>query len=225
MTTTTSLRSSSPKVVPADRDDTRRRRVLCPFTTSVGADDARERSHPRPSGPRRLGRPGALRQVKSPEPPSERALRDRRPLRAAQLSARTTDGEPQGQAISARHRPDPLRRRDVEERQSGSPTPRSTTGPGGPGGGGRQPWGLVSPTTYQGHRDRHNAHARRDRPARPSGTVRDVAATKRGRVRIHTADVQPGNIASLMEQPDIDGALVGGASLDADDFARIVRYR
>ena len=28
-----------------------------------------------------------------------------------------------------------------------------------------------------------------------------------------------------MAQPDIDGALVGGASLDADDFARIVKYR
>ena len=28
-----------------------------------------------------------------------------------------------------------------------------------------------------------------------------------------------------MAQPDIDGALVGGASLDADDFAKIVQYR
>jgi triosephosphate isomerase len=27
-----------------------------------------------------------------------------------------------------------------------------------------------------------------------------------------------------MAQPDIDGALVGGASLDADEFARIVTY-
>ena len=35
--------------------------------------------------------------------------------------------------------------------------------------------------------------------------------------------VKPGNIAELMAEPDIDGALVGGASLDADDFARIVR--
>ena len=37
--------------------------------------------------------------------------------------------------------------------------------------------------------------------------------------------VKPTNTAELMAQPDIDGALVGGASLDADDFARIVRYR
>jgi triosephosphate isomerase len=37
--------------------------------------------------------------------------------------------------------------------------------------------------------------------------------------------VKPTNIAELMAQPDIDGALVGGASLDPDDFARIVKYR
>ncbi|MGH7424548.1 MAG: triose-phosphate isomerase [Candidatus Methylomirabilales bacterium] len=36
--------------------------------------------------------------------------------------------------------------------------------------------------------------------------------------------VTPGNIASLMAQPDIDGALVGGASLDPEAFALIVRY-
>ena len=33
--------------------------------------------------------------------------------------------------------------------------------------------------------------------------------------------VKPGNIAAFMEQPDIDGALVGGASLQADSFYRI----
>jgi len=37
--------------------------------------------------------------------------------------------------------------------------------------------------------------------------------------------VKPSNIAELMGAPDIDGALVGGASLDPDDFARIVQYR
>jgi triosephosphate isomerase (TIM) len=37
--------------------------------------------------------------------------------------------------------------------------------------------------------------------------------------------VKPTNAAELMAQPDIDGALVGGASLDAEDFARIVQYR
>jgi triosephosphate isomerase len=45
-------------------------------------------------------------------------------------------------------------------------------------------------------------------------------------VRIqYGGSVKPGNIAELMDKPDIDGALVGGASLDADEFSRIVRYQ
>lgn len=44
-------------------------------------------------------------------------------------------------------------------------------------------------------------------------------------VRIqYGGSVKPGNIADLMAQPDIDGALVGGASLDPDEFARIVTW-
>lgn len=35
--------------------------------------------------------------------------------------------------------------------------------------------------------------------------------------------VKPANIASFMEQPEVDGALVGGASLKADTFADIIR--
>ena len=37
--------------------------------------------------------------------------------------------------------------------------------------------------------------------------------------------VKSGNAAELMAMPEIDGALVGGASLDPDEFARIVQYR
>ncbi|MCI0548901.1 MAG: triose-phosphate isomerase, partial [Candidatus Rokubacteria bacterium] len=36
--------------------------------------------------------------------------------------------------------------------------------------------------------------------------------------------VQPENVYALLAQPDIDGALVGGASLDPDRFAEIVRF-
>ncbi|MCC6830402.1 MAG: triose-phosphate isomerase [Thermoleophilia bacterium] len=39
---------------------------------------------------------------------------------------------------------------------------------------------------------------------------------------LYGGSVTPGNAAELMAQPDIDGALVGGASLDADGFASIV---
>ena len=43
------------------------------------------------------------------------------------------------------------------------------------------------------------------------------------RMRIlYGGSVKPGNAAELLAQPDIDGALVGGASLDAEDFAAIV---
>jgi triosephosphate isomerase len=43
------------------------------------------------------------------------------------------------------------------------------------------------------------------------------------RVRIqYGGSVQPANIADLMAQPDIDGALVGGASLHPEEFAQII---
>ena len=42
---------------------------------------------------------------------------------------------------------------------------------------------------------------------------------------IYGGSVKPDNIDSLMAQPNIDGALVGGASLKAEDFARIVKFR
>ena len=41
---------------------------------------------------------------------------------------------------------------------------------------------------------------------------------------IYGGSVKPGNIDSLMAQPNINGALVGGASLSAVDFARIVNF-
>lgn len=42
---------------------------------------------------------------------------------------------------------------------------------------------------------------------------------------VYGGSVKPGNIAGLMSCPDIDGALVGGASLEAESFAAIIRYR
>lgn len=42
---------------------------------------------------------------------------------------------------------------------------------------------------------------------------------------LYGGSVKAANIAELMFQPDIDGALVGGASLDPAEFARIVQYR
>jgi triosephosphate isomerase len=42
---------------------------------------------------------------------------------------------------------------------------------------------------------------------------------------LYGGSVKPENIDALMQQPDIDGALVGGACLEADSFLRIVHYR
>ncbi|MDQ1486362.1 MAG: triosephosphate isomerase [Actinomycetota bacterium] len=41
---------------------------------------------------------------------------------------------------------------------------------------------------------------------------------------LYGGSVKGDNAPGIMAQPDVDGALVGGASLDADEFARIVRF-
>ena len=58
-------------------------------------------------------------------------------------------------------------------------------------------------------------------------TVRDIAGVKAAdSVRVqYGGSVKPANAPELMGQPDIDGALVGGASLEAQTFARIVKFR
>ena len=50
----------------------------------------------------------------------------------------------------------------------------------------------------------------------------EVAASVR---ILYGGSVKPENARELMAQPDVDGALVGGASLSAESFAGIVRYR
>jgi triosephosphate isomerase len=42
---------------------------------------------------------------------------------------------------------------------------------------------------------------------------------------LYGGSVKPGNISDLMARPDIDGALVGGASLDAETFSKIVQFK
>jgi triosephosphate isomerase (TIM) len=53
--------------------------------------------------------------------------------------------------------------------------------------------------------------------------VADRSEQAAARVRVlYGGSVKPENAAEILEQPDVDGALVGGASLDPDSFARIV---
>ncbi|MCD6014142.1 MAG: triosephosphate isomerase [Solirubrobacterales bacterium] len=50
--------------------------------------------------------------------------------------------------------------------------------------------------------------------------VRDSAVAARIRI-VYGGSVKPGNAAGLFAQPDVDGGLVGGASLDPEDFLAI----
>ena len=60
--------------------------------------------------------------------------------------------------------------------------------------------------------------------------IRSRVAAKHGRavadvLRIlYGGSVKPDNVKGLMGLPDVDGALVGGASLKADSFLKLVRY-
>ncbi len=56
-------------------------------------------------------------------------------------------------------------------------------------------------------------------------TLRDMIGGTADELRIlYGGSMKPGNAADLMAMPEIDGGLVGGASLDPDDFARIIRF-
>jgi len=61
--------------------------------------------------------------------------------------------------------------------------------------------------------------------------IRSLIARKYGRdiadqsIIQYGGSVKPDNVKDLMKMPDVDGCLVGGASLTADSFAKIVKYR
>ncbi|MEQ6897275.1 triose-phosphate isomerase [Microbacterium sp. KR10-403] len=56
--------------------------------------------------------------------------------------------------------------------------------------------------------------------------VQAIGGDAADRTRIlYGGSVKSGNIAGFMRQPDVDGALVGGASLVVDEFAAIIRYQ
>jgi triosephosphate isomerase (TIM) len=55
-------------------------------------------------------------------------------------------------------------------------------------------------------------------------TLADAPTSERVRI-LYGGSVKPDNVDTLMAQADIDGALVGGASLDAEQFSRIVHFK
>ena len=56
------------------------------------------------------------------------------------------------------------------------------------------------------------------------GELYDAETAEATRI-LYGGSVKGGNAAGIMAEKDIDGALIGGASLDPEDFVRIVRYR
>jgi triosephosphate isomerase len=70
-----------------------------------------------------------------------------------------------------------------------------------------------------------------DDAQRMAAAIRSELAERMGPIRaegirvLYGGSVKPANIRSLMSLPDVDGVLVGGASLSAEDFALIVGYR
>ena len=166
---------------------------------------------------------------------AQREVRDRRALRAPGAVRRDRrDGEPQGEGDPrGRHDADHVLRRDAGRARGGGGRVEGRRPD--PGRAGRRD-GRAGGRDWSSRTSRSGRSAPGSRPPprtpRPCaryirGVVAEVAgAEAAAKVRIqYGGSVKPGNAAELMGQPDIDGALVGGASLDADEFAAIVQYR
>ncbi len=129
--------------------------------------------------------------------------------------------------------PDPLRRRDARgARRRTAPRRRSPSRSGGgsttwPPSTRARPW---SPTSRSGRSARAATRNAAD-AGRVVEVIRSTLADRyddevAGAVRVqYGGSVKPGNIREFMAHPEIDGALVGGASLDPEDLALIVKYR
>ena len=56
------------------------------------------------------------------------------------------------------------------------------------------------------------------------GQLYGVDAAEAVRI-LYGGSMKPDNVSELMKQPDIDGGLIGGASLEVDSFTKIVKYQ
>ena len=90
----------------------------------------------------------------------------------------------------------------------------------------------IRPNSYclrAGLGNRHRQTATPEIAAHAHGVLRSELALHFGEAAASTrilygGSVKPDNVKALMAQEDIDGALVGGASLDPASFAAIVNY-
>ena len=81
------------------------------------------------------------------------------------------------------------------------------------------PSGPSAPARWPGRR-MHRKCARRSAPGSPGSP-----GASRCKIRVlYGGSVKSNNMAGIMVEGDVDGALVGGASLDAAEFVNIVRF-
>jgi len=80
-------------------------------------------------------------------------------------------------------------------------------------------WAIGTGLTATPEQAQHVHAFIRSQLASRFGAVADAIRLQYG------GSVKPGNVSALMAEPDIDGALVGGASLDAESFIKIIRFR
>ena len=136
-------------------------------------------------------------------------------------------------ALPPRPHPDPVRRRgprgpsgrdarrSTRSRSSTAPSPACR-----PTRRARSSWptsrsGRSAPARWRRPRTRRRSAAR-SAPGSPSSTRGDLADGVRV---LYGGSVKASNVAAIMAKPDVDGALVGGASLDPDEFVAICRFR
>jgi len=80
-------------------------------------------------------------------------------------------------------------------------------------------WAIGTGRTAPGRRGTGRRPHQADDRVRYSSELADGVRIQYG------GSVKPGNIRDFMAHPEIDGALVGGASLDPEEFALIVKHR
>ena len=150
---------------------------------------------------------------------ARRVRRDRRPLGAAAVLLRDRRHRRATRPGRARRRPlgDRVRRRDRGRARGGGDRGRAAA----PGLGAREPTSSSSSRTSRFGRSapaRPRRRSSRRRHTRFIKSMLDVPV-------LYGGSVKPDNAAELLGQPDVDGALVGGASLDVDSFVAICRAR
>ena len=135
-------------------------------------------------------------------------------------------------AIAAKHDADRLRRRGARGPQGGPATSstrwrRSTARwPGSPPSRSARWWSPTSPSGPSAPaRWPPPTTRRRSAPRSARGSPRPGPSDAARAVRIlYGGSVKAANIAGIMEKTDVDGALVGGASLQPDEFGGICRF-